>query len=160
VPPPPPPPDQCPAALCGGPISADGVGKIALKMGGRDAATALGKRLAPKTDATHAEPTDNINGVLISFCKDLVCRIEVTVNPPATAEGFGVGSKLSTLAKKYGESKCVPIDAKRFGVEFEKLPGVYWISNKLDCEGIEDIDYMDRPLPGVVTNVVVGTPTN
>ena len=165
VPPPtggtvPPPPTQCPASLCGGRISSNGVGQIALKMPGRDAAKALARRIAPKTDASHPEPTENVNGVMISFCKDLVCRIEVTVNPPATAEGFGVGSKFSQLAKKYGQSKCAPIDAKRFGVEFEKMPGVFWISDKLDCEGIEDIDFWDRPLPGTVKNVVVGTPVN
>jgi hypothetical protein len=157
-PPPPPPATQCPATLCGGKISSSGVGQIALKMAGRDAATLLARRIAPKADASHAEPTENVNGVLISFCQDHVCRIEVTVNPPATAEGFGVGSKFAQLAKKYGQSKCEPIDAKRFGVEFEKMPGVFWISDKLDCEGIEDIDYWDRPLPGTVTNVVVGTP--
>jgi hypothetical protein len=156
--PPPPPPTQCPAPLCGGKISAAGVGQITLKMPGRDAAGLLARAIRPKTDANHAEPTENVNGVLISFCQDKVCRIEVTVNPPTTAEGFGVGSKFSQLAKKYGQSKCAPIDAKRFGVEFEKMPGVFWISDKLDCEGIEDIDFWDRPLPGSITNVVVGTP--
>jgi hypothetical protein len=146
--------------LCGGKISSNGVGQLTLKMPGRDAAKILARRIAPKTDASHAEPTENVNGVLVSFCQDFVCRLEVTVNPPATAEGFGVGSKFSQLAKKYGQSKCAPIDAKRFGVEFEKMPGVFWISDKLDCEGIEDIDFWDRPLPGTVTNVVVGTPVS
>jgi hypothetical protein len=144
--------------LCGGKISSNGVGQVTLKMAGREAATLLARRIAPKTDASHAEPTENVNGVLISFCQDRVCRIEVTVNPPATPEGFGVGSKFAQLAKKYGQSKCAPIDAKRFGVEFEKMPGVFWISDKLDCEGIEDIDFWDRPLPGTVTHIIVGTP--
>jgi hypothetical protein len=144
--------------LCGGKVSSNGVGQITLKMAGREAATLLARRIAPKTDANHTEPTENVNGVLISFCQDRVCRIEVTVNPPATPEGFGVGSKFAQLAKKYGQSKCDPIDAKRFGVEFEKMPGVFWISDKLDCEGIEDIDFWDRPLPGTITNIIVGTP--
>jgi hypothetical protein len=46
----------------------------------------------------------------------------------------------------------------RFGVEFEGMEGVLWISDRLRCEGIEDTDYWDRPLVGNVTSVVVGTP--
>jgi hypothetical protein len=156
--PPPPASNQCPAALCGGKITGNGIGPVALKTAMAGIGTALGRTLAPKTDATHAQPTENVNGISLTFCQDRLCRIEVTVNPPATAEGFGVGSKFSLLAKKYGQSKCVPIDAKRFGVEFEKLPGVFWISDKLNCEGIEDIDFWDRPLPGSVTLVVIGMP--
>jgi hypothetical protein len=165
VPPPPPGPEpqpslECPPALCGGVISSNGVGKIALKMSGRDAATAIERRLAPKKDATHAQPSQNIGGVVLTFCGDQVCRVEVTVNPPVTAEGVGVDTKLSLLAKKYGQSKCQPVDAARFGIEFERLPGVFWISDKLDCEGIEDLDFWDRPLQGTVTTVIVGTMQN
>ena len=69
-----------------------------------------------------------------------------------------LSSSTQSSASQAADSKCAPTDAKRYGVEFEKLPGVFWISDKLDCEGIEDIDYWDRPLPGSITLVVIGMP--
>lgn len=129
--------------------------QIKLGMKGMQAARMIGKRIAPKTDADHKKPTDNIDGVLISFCNGTVCRMEVTVNPPVTPEGLGVGTKFAKVAKAYGQSRCKPIDSKRFAVEFQRLPGVFWISDKLDCEGIEDLDFWDRPCKGSVTNIIV-----
>ena len=127
-------------------------------MEGRQAAGLIKRRIAPKPDAEHKFPTDNLDGILITFCNNKVCRLEATVNPPATAKGFGVGSDLGKVARKYGQSKCQPVDDKRFAVEFQGLPGVFWISDKLDCEGIEDLDYWDRPCKGKVTAVIIGTP--
>ena len=124
-------------------------------MSGQQAASLIARRIAPKVDADHKKPTENIDGIFISFCKGKVCRMEATVNPPATAKKLGVGSKLATVAKKYGQSKCSPIDSKRFAIEFEKLKGVFWISDKLDCENIEDLDYWSRPCKGKVTNVII-----
>ena len=115
----------------------------------------INRRISPKVDANHKKPTDNIDGIFISFCAGMVCRMEATVSPPTTTKGLGVGSKLATVAKKYGQSKCSPIDSKRFAVEFEKLKGVFWISDKLDCEGIEDLDYWSRPCKGKVTSVII-----
>jgi len=155
-----PPSLECPQVLCGGIISPVGVGDVPIGSTREETASALERPIAPKADSFRREPNVNIFGVILSFCGENVCRIEITVRPPLTAEGFGVDSKLSKLASKYGQSKCRPIDAKRFGVEFERLEGVVWISDRLDCEGIEDLDFWDRPLVGTVTSVIVGSPGN
>ncbi|MFO8070468.1 MAG: hypothetical protein R6V85_01220 [Polyangia bacterium] len=151
-------PSICPAALCGGVIDASGMGRIEIGMPGQTAAREIGQRIAPKVDATHPYPTANVAGILVSFCNDKVCRLEATVNPPATAKGLGVGSPLDRVARKYGNSMCTPIGAQRFALEFENLEGVYWIGDKFDCEGIEDIEYMSRQYVGDVESVVVGMP--
>ncbi len=166
TPPPPPPPttpppvappaaDKCPDSVCAGKITNTGIGQVTLGMKGVQAAQVIGKRIAPKVDADHKKPTANVNGIYVSFCNGSVCRMEATVAPPTTPEGLGVGSKLQKVAKAYGQSRCKPIDSKRFGVEFERFPGVFWISDRLDCEGIEDLDFWDRPCKGNVTAIIV-----
>ncbi len=151
-------PSACPAALCGGVIDASGMGRIEIGMPGQAAAREIGQRIAPKVDATHPHPTANVAGILVSFCNDQVCRLEATVNPPATAKGLGAGSPLDKVARKYGNSMCKPIGAQRFALEFENLKGVYWIGDEFDCGGIEDIEYMSRQYVGDVESVVVGMP--
>jgi hypothetical protein len=127
-------------------------------MPGIQAARTLNTRISPVTDANHPFPTADVSGVLISFCDDKVCCLEATVQPPATTHGFGVGSDLSKVARKLGDSMCKPIDKRRYALEFEKLPGVYWLSDKFDCEGVEDLNYINRTYKGRVTNVIVGIP--
>ena len=92
------------------------------------------------------------------MCSGKVCRLEAKVNPPTTPEGIGVGVTLADVAKTYGNSRCLDMGATRFAVEFERLPGVFFISDQLDCEGIEDLQYWERPPWGQVTNVIVGIP--
>jgi len=144
--------------LCGGPIDANGVGLIKLDMPGIQVAKTLGERITPVTSQENPIPTADISGVLISFCADKVCRIEARVQPPATTHGFGAGSDLARVAKRLGNSMCKPIDRRRYALEFQKLPGVYWLADRFDCEGVEDIDYIKRNPKGRVTSVIVGIP--
>lgn len=134
------------------------MGQIKLGMPGLQAAQTLNTRISPKVDADHPFPTADVSGVLISFCEDKVCRLEATVQPPATTHGFGVGSELAKVARKLGDSMCKPIDKRRYALEFRKLPGVYWLADKFDCEGVEDLDYIGRTYKGRVTAVIVGIP--